>query len=475
VVSCQDSGPTTPGGDSPVLFSLSPPSASPAASPIAATLDGENLLGSVLSSSGPLLLDLTRQTEEEIHFRLGFRGAPDGTYWIRVGTPAGSDSVPFTVEPLGPAEVLREVRALWVSRFEYESPQDVEIILERAASTGFNLVYFQVRGRADAFYQSALEPWSARLTGTLGADPSWDPLELAVDGAQRRGLEIHAWINAFTGWAGAEPPPESTPRHVFLEHPDWVMVDENRVPMPYHSGSRWMTPGHPGVRSRLAAVAADIARAYDVDGIHLDFIRYPDPTYSYDSASLAAFDSIQVLEPFLDFTEMRRRFVTWSVEETRDSLRVVAPDAELSAAVWGVYRNERGWAGVSTGFDTVLQDARAWDRLGLVDALAPMVYWTVSPVYGGRLDFAYLADEHALALEVPSYIGIYVPSLDGAGLARHIERARLAGAEGVSLFSFTTLEERALWGGLSAGAFYWPAVVPTAPLPSPPRDPGRVR
>jgi uncharacterized lipoprotein YddW (UPF0748 family) len=325
----------------------------------------------------------------------GFRGGPPGPAWIRLENASGVDSLAFTIEPLAHGDSLTETRALWVSRFEYSSREDLIRIMAQAGEAGFNLVYLQVRGRADAFYRSAHEPWAHNLTGVLGRDPGWDPLEVAVGEARRWGVEPHAWINAFTGWAGSTPPPVSEPLHAFLEHPEWVMVAQDGTPMPYQSGSRWLTPGHPGVRTRMAAVAADIARNYEVGGIHLDYIRYPDPGYSFDAVSLLAYDSARTLEPGLGFDEMRRRFVTMAVAETRDSLKAVDPDADLSAAVWGIFRNDRGWSGVSTGYGSVLQDARAWDRLGMVDGLAPMVHWPMTPDYGERLDFAYPADEHA--------------------------------------------------------------------------------
>jgi uncharacterized lipoprotein YddW (UPF0748 family) len=329
--------------------------------------------------------------------------------------------------------------------------------MRRAGEGGFNLVYFQVRGRADTFYRSSHEPWAANLTGTLGQDPGWDPLGTAVEEAASRGLEVHAWINAFTGWAGTEPPPVSAPLHVFLEHPDWVMVNQDGTPMPYQSGSRWMSPGHPGVRTRLARVAADIGREYEVGGVHLDFIRYPNTDYSYDAPSLAAFDSAKALEPGLGFDEMRRRFVTRAVREVKDSLGAVDPAAHLSAAVWGIYKNHQQWSGVTTGYESILQDAWEWDRLGIVDALVPMVYWTITPTYGARLDFAYLADEHASAISEPVFIGMYVPGMDGRALAQHMERARMAGSEGISVFSYSALEDGNLWGELRTRAFFWPA------------------
>ncbi|GMV04129.1 MAG: hypothetical protein AMXMBFR53_04100 [Gemmatimonadota bacterium] len=453
---CGEDGPVAPEAH-PVVSGATPASASPKASPVEVRLAGSRLATATVSGPPWLYLEVLSRTEGEIRLRVGFRGGPPGPAWIRVQSAAGADSVAFTVQPLAAGDSLTETRALWVSRFEYASEGDVRTVMQRAANAGFNVVYFQVRGRADAFYRSAWEPWAANLTGTLGKDPGWDPLAVAVDEGRRHGLSVHAWINAFTGWAGTTPPPVSVPLHAFLEHPDWAMVRSDGVVMPYSGDSRWLSPGHPGVRTRLARVAADIVRKYQVGGIHLDFIRYPGTDYSWDAPSLAAWDSARAAEPGLGFDEMRRRFVTRAVAETRDSVRAVSGQAQLSAAVWGIYQNGRGWSNVTTGYATIFQDARAWDRMGIVDVLAPMVYWTITPTYGDRLDYAWLADEHASAVGTTLLVGMYVPGMDGTSLVRHVERARMAGAEGVSVFSYSALNDAGLWTALKGWGFYWPA------------------
>jgi len=457
LAACGDGDPIAPPASGPVVSVLAPAAASPLASPIELRLTGQRLAFATVSGPPYLYLEVLGRADQELRVRVGFRGGPPGPAWIKVHNQSGADSAKFTVQPLAAGDSLTETRALWMSRFEYASEQDVRAAMQRAAEAGFNVVYFQVRGRADAFYRSSYEPWAANLTGTLGKDPGWDPLGVAVEEGKRRGLSVHAWINAFTGWAGTTPPPVSVPLHAFLEHPDWAMVGANGTVMPYTSDSRWLTPGHPGVRTRLARVAADIVRKYDVAGIHLDFIRYPSTDYSYDAPSLAAWDSAKVKEPGLGFDEMRRRLVTRAVAETRDSIRAVSSRAKLSAAVWGIYQNHRGWSGVSTGYGSVLQDARAWDQQGIIDVLAPMVYWTITANYGDRLDYAYLADEHAAAVKTTLLVGLYALGMDGTSLARHIERARMAGAEGISVFSYTALVDGGLWTPLKNWGFHWPA------------------
>jgi uncharacterized lipoprotein YddW (UPF0748 family) len=106
-----------------------------------------------------------------------------------------------------------EARALWITRWDWTSEAQLVELVDRAADAGFNLIYFQARAAADAYYRPGPEPWAAGLTGSLGGDPGWDPLAVALERAHGHGLQLHAWLNAFIGWCGAAPPPESSPRH----------------------------------------------------------------------------------------------------------------------------------------------------------------------------------------------------------------------------------------------------------------------
>src|SRR5438067_11750237 len=91
-----------------------------------------------------------------------------------------------------PAPAADEVRAIWVTRFEYQTEAEVKTILANCASLGFNTILFQVRGQADACYRSSIEPWAERLGGR---DPGFDPLEVACRESRRLGLSLHAWVN----------------------------------------------------------------------------------------------------------------------------------------------------------------------------------------------------------------------------------------------------------------------------------------
>jgi len=366
-----------------------------------------------------------------------------------------------------------EARALWVTRFDYDSEAKIARIMETAARAHFNIIYFQARAAGDAYYRSSIEPCAALLCGKLGGTPTYDPLEVAVREGHKRGLQVHAYLNALTGRAaGIEgqctpmPEPDSgNPRHVLLDHPEWVMSDRTgrRLPCPNSEEYVWLSPSFPEVRSRLAAVAADIARRYDIDGIHLDRIRYPGTAWSWDSASRAEFGKNPDLYPG-EWKAYRTDLVNRMVRETYDSVNAVKPNLVLSAAVWGIYYDKWHWKTLA-GKTDLMQDSRAWAKEGYMDVLVPMTYYRIKS-YCARIDWGCTLDEHLQGDERNTgrqmYIGIDA-SKGAKEIVNQIRLARRHGATGMAIFSFTDADNSRVWPLLEAGVFAERAAVPEMP------------
>ncbi len=375
--------------------------------------------------------------------------------------PDGKPPVDSTVP-----EPTVEARAVWLSRYDYSTQAQLLALIDSAAAANFNLVYFQARGNGDAWYTPGLEPWGRQLTGTLGGNPGWDPLAVAVERAHAKGLELHAWLNVTPGWveSGGQPlaMPQTTPPHAFLVHPDWIYKSPTGRRLA-DGTYELFTPAAAGYRSFVAAIAADLVRRYQVDGIHLDYIRYPYATSDYtDSLSLVQW---QALANPGNFDDYRRSLITDIVRLVNDSIRSARPAARFSAAVWGVYNRVAGWNNAG-GYEDRLQPARDWAAQGIIDALVPMVYWPITASYGQRLDFAYLADDHVKAVKNRHvYIGLDIEnddiSTNGALMAREINRARYAGAVGISVFSAQILQKNNWWHVLPQTVFKKKATVPT--------------
>jgi uncharacterized lipoprotein YddW (UPF0748 family) len=389
---------------------------------------------------------------------------------------ATSPEAPAPAEP--PAEpraaatpAWAEARALWVNRFEYDSPTKIATIMQKAADANFNLVYFQVRGSGDAYYKSSLEPCSVGLCGKLGGTPSWDPLEVAVAEAHARGLQLHAWLNALTGWGSGSSTTCSyltesdpgNPRHMLLEHPEWKVVDNAGTPHPCPNNEEYVyvSPGVAGVRTHTARVAADIARRYAVDGIHLDRIRLPGTKWSYDTESLNAFGKDPAAYP-AEWSDFRRGLVNKTVKEAYDSVMAVKSTLALSAAIWPIYVDKWGWNS-SQGYHQYFQDPYAWAKNAYLDVAAPMTYYTIDAAYCDHADWACLLDDHLQRIQGSGarhvYIGIGAKN-GATEVERQVKLARQQGAMGVSLYSYNSVESNGLWTVLKGGVFAQKASLP---------------
>ena len=145
-------------------------------------------------------------------------------------------------------------------------------MLDRLKAMGINMVLFQSRIRATTAYASAIEPWDGVFAGRPGQRPLYDPLQFAVDECHKRGMECHAWVVAFPICKVAVAK-QLGKRALPVLHPELCQ----------RCGDQWlMDPGVPGTAEYLAKVCREIVQNYEVDGIHLDYIRYPESSVPFN-------------------------------------------------------------------------------------------------------------------------------------------------------------------------------------------------
>jgi len=374
-------------------------------------------------------------------------------------TPSGQPTLTPTPTPQtggGP-----EFRGIWVTRWNYDSVADIQQIMTNAANAHFNAVLFQVRGRADAFYQSDYEPWAAELTGTLGQDPGWDPLATAVTEAHARGLELHAWVNVFPCWSGLVPPPHCQPEHIYNAHPEWLQADSSGVPMPLNDGYVAISPGNLEVHDHLMNVFADIVSKYDIDGLHYDYIRYAGSAYSHDAVSEYRF--IHDNPQGLGWADWQRSQINILVARAYQQLLAQNPDLKITAAVWGIYRNYWGWP-ASQGYFDYYQDSQYWAQMGIIDALCPMIYWPMYVPGGNPPYFDYLVPDfvsHAGDRHI--YAGMHGNYSNFQEIIDEIQFSRQAGTFGNVVFAYSYIVQRGYWDDYRNGPYATPVSVPVMP------------
>jgi uncharacterized lipoprotein YddW (UPF0748 family) len=319
------------------------------------------------------------------------------------------------------AQEETETRALWVTRWDYQSPSDISRIMDNAAAAHFNTILFQVRGDGTVLYRSRIELWATELRNS---NPGWDPLQVAIDYAHAHRLKLQAWINVYPGWMGNKPP--RVGNQLYNTHPEWFMVDRYGQRQPLNNHYVWLSPTHPEVAPYLLSLCEELYSSYAIDGIHLDYIRYPAPSFSYDQASLDAYRLETGGVPQRDETawsQWRREAISRFIARLHTAMNIHNPELMLTAAVLGNYQ---------TGRRVYLQDSHEWLARGIVDAIFPMIYTRDDTLFRRQLlDHRY--NDHNRHV----YPGIY------GGSARHLAAqmriAREAGCKGMALFSYELL------------------------------------
>lgn len=306
------------------------------------------------------------------------------------------------------AQTNEEFRATWIVDAHWLSPNNTveqnkaltREILDNHKRANMTSVLWQVRRYGSVYYPSAIEPWGPQAGFQY---PGYDPLAYAIEEAHARGLEFHAWFNTFESrnmYAGS--PSE--------QHPEWICRDQSGIVMP--PDLAWLSPGLQDVREYLLNLAMEIVNNYDIDGLHLDFVRWNEHANSSLSAQLAR-ENIQnqmpdgyiseeqlheintnpsgrylydVNHPFSagvppgysTWEEWWRATVTDFVHALHDSIQAVKPWVRLSPAALGSY-NWSGWQ----GYGTVYQDAALWLNEGYIDQIVGMHYhWdTAGEIY----------------------------------------------------------------------------------------------
>jgi uncharacterized lipoprotein YddW (UPF0748 family) len=365
--------------------------------------------------------------------------------------------------PQKPAD--REVRALWVRSASLSSPAAVIAMVKSAQAGRFNTLLVQVRARGDAYFASRLEPRAA----ALDAQPdSFDPLALTLKLAHAQGIRVHAWIDIGLVSSAVQLP--ASRAHVVYRHPEWLMVPRDlarnmalldaRSQLYLDKLARWtraqsgeveglyLSPVPDGAADATVAIVADLAARYPVDGVHLDYIRYPNEEFDYSVATLQAFraDILRGLDPvarrqterevgtdlvawpeaFPDrWREFRRERLTSLVTRIRDGVKARRHDVIVSAAVM---------PDAADAANRRLQDWATWVRQGLLDVVCPMAYATDRATFTAQMTQA-----TQVAASRPVWAGIGAYRLSSSDTVENIRIARSLGAVGIVLFSYDAL------------------------------------
>lgn len=378
--------------------------------------------------------------------------------------------------------VSREFRAAWIAtvanidwpsrpgRATKQQQAELIAIIDRAAELNLNALVFQVRPHCDALYDSQLEPWSEYLTGTMGQppDPHYDPLELAVNEAHARGIELHVWFNPFRAFHPAAKS-ELSSTHVSRTKPGIVREYGKHL---------WLDPGEPEAAEHTLAVILDVVKRYDVDGVHFDDYFYPYPINDAEGNRLPFPDETSwrrraATDKLLSRSDWRRKNVDSLVRRVHEQIRKNKPWVKFGISPFGIWRP--GHPQSVTGFDAyenLYADARKWFQSGWVDYFTPQLYWAVESKgqsYPTLLDWWHQQNKLKRHLWPGNFSSRVANESSGNWkvdeILKQIEITRgQEGAQGNVHFSMKALmDDRGLAEALRTGPYRQPALVPASP------------
>ena len=352
----------------------------------------------------------------------------------------------------------KEARAVWVAtiggidwprrRFTEASQKAwYTQMLDTLQRLNINTVFFQVRPKADAFYDSPYEPWSQYITGYRGKAPSYDVLKWVIDETHKRGMSFHAWINPYR----VDQKQRMGDRFGKLDDrmPKHLVKDYRMV--------RVYNPAMPETRQRVSSIVADLLRRYDVDGIHLDDYFYPALQKGEKMKDEAEYRRYG--KGFGSIAEFRRAMVDSLIVAMHDTIKAIKPNAVFSISPQGNYDNN---------YNTMYADIALWSARGWCDVIIPQLYWSTERWFLPRLKWfsENATTKTKLLIGYALYRfgsnakqGIYRTAND---LGKQIDAARADGkVDGAALYSaYWLMENPVNINGMIASRFSQPTLAP---------------
>lgn len=329
-----------------------------------------NLLGTFSFSTGTYSVEVSDDAEASKVIMA------DAVRWYLPSSNTPTDTPTPTNTPV----TTPEGRVAWIDVWGCNSESKIVTACQKAVANNMNGVAIEVRYRGDALYVPNRtnstypnpEPRSEQLNGQ---PQDFDPLQTCIDEAHSRGLEVHAWVVTNCIWSSSTAPTD--PDHIYNAHPEWITENNNGVTMTVNDAEgAYNDPGIIAVRDYTLNVFKDICVNYDIDGFHLDYIRYPGTNYDrtldwgHDPVALNRYtnETGETADPQdATWQQWKRDQITAIVSGMWDFITTNEPDLAFSASILGNRNDAHGWK---------FQDAKTWAEEPIIDVIYPMCYST---------------------------------------------------------------------------------------------------
>lgn len=381
---------------------------------------------------------------------------PDGTAvsyyvsaWDNINQSTTSSSANYTVGVAPP----KEYRCVWADSWNrsFLNQTEAQEIVDTCRQNNINTIMIEVRKIGDAYYNSSIEPRATNITGGSSYDPLGTLINLAHDtSGGKKYVQIHAWFVMHRISSGET----LAATHVLSQHPEYIMSDSagNTV----GDGKKYLDPGHPGSVDHNVSVILDCLSKYNIDGINLDYIRYPEASgdWGYNPISVERYNSFynktgQPGGSDPEWDAWRRECVTNEVKKIYVKAMKIKRNVVLTADTvnWG-YEYTASTYPVSSAYAGVFQDWVGWLQKGVFDYNALMNYSTSSSRYLGWMNLSLQNDDKRGSI---IGIGAYLQTTIQSSMDQLLQ-ARQAGAAGLNIYDWYS--ENAAATGTTRVDFY---------------------
>lgn len=342
-----------------------------------------------------------------------------------------------------------EFKGVWI-RPKEKNRAEIAKTVASIKSTGIDNIFLETYYQSYTIFPSkylASKGIKAQRDEFIG----WDPLAVWIEEAHKQGLKVHAWFQTF--YAGNDNI-AGIPNHVLSVNPNWANVQyrnyESNEPMPSKSehNGYFLDPANPDVQLYLFSLLKEIVANYQVDGVNIDYIRYPaslatefknhvDSTWGYTEAARAEFKSKYKVDPVKIKHKSKEwdKWVCYRQDKVSEFVKLLndikqSKDIMLSAVIFPSKEESS---------IIKLQDWSKWASGHYVDAFTPLIMSSDTK----------LASEHMkhLKKEIPwnikVYPGLFEPFIKANpdDMLKQIVSVREGGAQGVIIFDYAHLDK----------------------------------
>ncbi len=348
-------------------------------------------------------------------------------------------------------------KCIWISRDDLMSKESIESALLFANEVGFDKVFLQVRGRGDAFYNSEIVVKNNML------DTNFDPLQYAMEVSDTLDIQIHAWVNCYILWSGKSFP--NNELHILNTNPLWTETDiygksDSRINLESPKSPSWegiyLSPLNPEVNQYLREVIREIYQKYNIDGIHLDYIRYQDEYYGFHRDGRKEFDILFNVDPLdisrgiistrygweqsyvdsikNDWDTFKQNKITELLEFINEDIDLLDRDISISAAVKPNLVEAKGrWH----------QNWQNWLERDLVDFVVPMNYSSDLITFMTNIKIMKNSINDIYINKI--IMGVAAYNQDAESVVDKMFLTRLNGFNGISIFSYGVHKDNLDW------------------------------